>query len=292
MHKKLITKDLLSPLEFNFRDDKDIFMFKNTADELVQNNIPFVIRNHIPHALHTKWQDINYLSEKLKHIRLPVGSYDNSFYSIANLNTLDVTFEEYINHLLYTPLTDVQKLYLAELAIFDKYKQSSILQILNSDTISYTPFYRDALESRVFFIGKNTITQMHYHTSVEAMLSQIDGKKHICLFPPDNGLFYQMEPYPWHNKYYNWSQIIFEATNSLQFREIVASDGLLNCIEVILEPTDSLYIPIYWWHIVFGEGISSSFTDFFSSSSARKYLSFLGLRSGNHFSALKKIFKK
>ncbi len=265
-------------IEFNY--EENALKSKSVMLNLVNKGIPFVIRKHVPEELCLKWQNLPYLSKTLNNIILPIERYDNIFYNTNNIATTNLTFEQYVR-LLRSPKLK-EKLYLAEIELFKSKKENSLLQVLNNDIPYYRQFYRDKLNSRIFFIGRDTITQMHYHNTIEAMLNQISGVKHIFLFTPNNNLFYQMKPYPWYSSKNNLSQVTFEATNPEQFKEIAIEMGLKGGIEIVLNPGDSLYIPIYWWHIVFGKNISISFTDLFSTSFYKKYLSFLGIRSRNY----------
>lgn len=274
-------------IEFNY--DENIFMLKSVMFNQVNRGVPFVIRKYIPETLCLKWQNLNYLSKKINNVLLPIERYDNIFYDVNNMTTINLTLREYIEY-LKSPKLQKEKLYLAEVELFNSNKKSSILQVLDADIPYYNQFYINKLVSRILFLGKDTVTQMHYHNTVEAILNQISGLKHIFLFPPNNSLFYQMKPFPWYSSKNNFSQMTFNASNPEQFKKIATQSDLKGGIEVLLEPGDCLYIPVYWWHIVFGTNISLSFTDLFNASIHKKYLSFLGLRSRNHMALLKKIW--
>ena len=272
-------KDFLRPPELNFYRGQNIYQFDNVVSTFIKNNIPFVIRNFIPEELPSKWQNLNYLASKVGGVTIPLESYENFFYEMDKLQTIFLSFQEYVDY-LKAPIK-TQKLYLAEVELFNRNNTKVLFQILNND-IKYHTVYTNKLYARVMFLGHHSITQMHYHTQLEAMINQVVGIKKFFLFPPNHNLFYQMNPYPWYHAKSNWSQYKFKVSNASDFKGIAERLNLVNGVEVSLSPGDSLYIPIYWWHIVFGEEMSLSFTDFFDTNSSKKYLSPIGLRSLNH----------
>ena len=247
------------------------------VEQLIQEANPFVIRKNILHwpAL-KKWQNIKYFQEKFNDLNIPIENYTNSFYSQESLKLIEMTFEEYCKE-----NTDPKyRLYLAELDIFNKYKKNAVLKALRED-IAHNFITQEVNHVKsVLFYGTDSVTQMHYHRKYEAALNQICGRKTILLFPPT--AFYQMKPHPWFHKLNNWSRILFKVKNADEFINISESLGFESGHLVTLEPGDSLYIPIYWWHIVFGEKLSISVTDFAKSKFRKVYLSFLGLRSRNY----------
>jgi hypothetical protein len=282
----LYSEEFLKPREFNYSCNN------NTVLSFINNNTPFIIRNNVNESLCTKWQNLDYLSNTLGEIQLPIESYKDSFYDINTSTIIHLTLKEYMDYLLATQ--SQKNLYLAELELYNRGRETdSVLCPLNSDIVDDDLLYhKTLLYSRVLFLGKNTISQMHYHKRCEAILNQILGVKRVFLFPPNNGLFYQMKPYAWYLKKNNWSKIIYKVKDALDFKEILKTKKLINGFEIVLNPGDSLYIPIYWWHIVFGENISLSYTDFFFADFKKKYLTFLGLRSGNQIAALLKYWKQ
>ena len=72
---------------------------------------------------------------------------------------------------------------------------------------------------------------------------------------------------------------MFKFEEFSKFEKVAEQKALKNGFKVILEPGDSLYIPIYWWHVVFGENISMSVSDFFGASFYNKYLAPFGIRT-------------
>jgi oxalate decarboxylase/phosphoglucose isomerase-like protein (cupin superfamily) len=50
-------------------------------------------------------------------------------------------------------------------------------------------------------------------------------------------------------------------------------------IKYVLQPGDSLYIPLYWFHLVYGKGDNLSFTDFYYSTLKKRIFSTVFLRS-------------
>ena len=276
-------------LEFSSHHNKNNFILNDTNIKLINYGIPFVIRKFFPEKLCKSLQDLHLISKKVNDALLPVEYYNNPHYETTGSFAKHLTFKEYIEYLLSPEKEDI--LYLV-LDLYNKHrrirdrtienKKGSIFELLN-DIISNNKILDKQLfyntERRVLFLGKNTITQTHYHDRQEAILHQITGTKYVYLFPPDNHLFYQMKPYPWYTTKHLWSQIMFKFKDFSDFEKAAEQKSLTNGFKAILEPGDSLYIPIYWWHTVFGENISMSVSDFFSTSFCKKYFSPFGIRT-------------
>ena len=256
--------------------------YLNLLNDLVLKNIPFVVKGYTKHNKCAEWSSLEYVKNKLGNTSLPVESFDKPFNDITSLSQINMTFEQYVEHIMSH---EKPKLYLAELEL-NSINASEEVKNLNTDVEKV--FYDNKLMHRVFLLGRNTITQMHYHRIYDSFIHHVSGPKWTFLYPVENKLFYQLKPYPWYSKLNDWSQILFQSTNHEEFSTKAQELGLKEGYKAFLEPGDSLYVPIYWWHIVFGQDITVSFVDFFHSSWQKKYLSFLGLRSMNHFNLIKK----
>lgn len=127
------------------------------------------------------------------------------------------------------------------------------------------------------FAGVDTRSGVHYHPDTEAFLCQVVGKKRVLLFPPqDSNCLY---PVPWHAPYVCFSRVGFSRTGDWpdlsDFPRLAASHPL----ECEVQPGDLLYIPIYWWHVVWSQGTAICATQFFRSSFRKRYLTRFGMRS-------------
>jgi hypothetical protein len=106
------------------------------------------------------------------------------------------------------------------------------------------------------FIGVNTYASMHFHARVESLKVQVVGKKRGLLFSPQTDL--RSLPLFW----FNFSRIDFRGWPAQRERIAERSAALANATayECELSPGDMLFIPMYWWHSFFGDGLSMSAT--------------------------------
>ena len=269
-------------LTIEYKAEQNCPDYLNLLNDLVLKNIPFVIKGYTRYDKCAQWSSLNYINNKLKDTNLPVESFSKPFNDITGLSQVTMTFKKYMEHIMSHKNPN---LYLAELEL-NSTSASKEIKNLNSDIKEV--FYNDRLAHRVFLLGRNTITQMHYHRIYDSFIHHVSGSKYTFLYPIANKLFYQLKPYPWYSKINDWSQILFKSNTHQEFSTKATELGLKEGYKIFLEPGDSLYVPIYWWHIVFGQDITVSFVDFFHASWKKRYLSFLGLRSMNHFNFIKK----
>ena len=101
---------------------------------------------------------------------------------------------------------------------------------------------------------------MHYHVTNEAVLCQLAGSKLVALLPPnvsDAGMLYDKA-----SKMRNW------AVGGATAHSGIVADPRATLVR--LQPTDCLYIPLRWWHVIFGvEGeISIAIAHFWDATPA------------------------
>lgn len=272
--------------EFSCNTLQNNFILNKTNKKFIDYGIPFVIRKYVSDRLRESMHDLHALSNLINDVELPVECYTSHFYNTESMTTKHLTFQEYVAYLFSNNGSD--KLYLV-MDLYNKNKTvknrsvvksiGSIAKFLHDQLLQESLFYSEIIERRVVFLGKDTITQFHYHDRQEAMLHQVTGLKHLYLFPPYMNTFYQMKPYPWYHPKGRWSTLLFSAGQLQNFEEVAAQYGLLNGFKVSLNPGDSLYIPMHWWHIVYGEGVNMSYSDFFRASLFKKYFLPITLRT-------------
>ena len=163
----------LAPVEINSASEHSIYQFNSVTSSCIKKGIPFVIRNLIPEKLRSNWQDFDYLINKVGNISLPIESYNNDpFYEVDKSQIIYLSFKEYLNYLKLP--TKEQKLYLAEVQLFNRNKPSCcLLKNLNVDIDYYQIYLNKLLCERVLFLGYESITQMHYHTKKSKDLSNL-----------------------------------------------------------------------------------------------------------------------
>jgi hypothetical protein len=111
------------------------------------------------------------------------------------------------------------------------------------------------------FLGRDTATGCHFHPYEQAILCQIVGRKRVVLYPPTEfSSLYPKGPLAGH---FNWSRVPDVDQPDLEkfsrFRDAQA-------LECTVESGDMLFIPIHWWHSVYGPGWSVSGTFFWQAS--------------------------
>lgn len=122
-----------------------------------------------------------------------------------------------------------------------------------SDDLGSFPFLRSRPGSRdllfpsyVAYLYRNCCTDWHYHPGSEALMNQIRGTKEVLLLDPLDATWRALTPFL---NSALWSWMGAES----KFPEIRSLTPTL----VKVEAGDSLYIPIWWWHIV--EAVDSDF---------------------------------
>ena len=120
------------------------------------------------------------------------------------------------------------------------------------------------------FMGRNTQCVCHYHPDSQALLCQMQGRKHVRLYSPSQ--FKKLKPFSIFSKNYNRCKINFYQKNRKDFPNVNGIDSqrypdVVNtqCIDLVLEPGDALFIPIHWGHITQGKGWNVSIAYFWKA---------------------------
>jgi mannose-6-phosphate isomerase-like protein (cupin superfamily) len=110
------------------------------------------------------------------------------------------------------------------------------------------------------FMGHGSRATLHYHTMTQAMLYQITGTKTFILYEPDQSPLRIVDYYHQTNIKKKTVQRLGEVKDERKLG--VSYLHGLRRFEVLLQPGDCIFIPIYWWHETYGNNRSSSFTHF------------------------------
>jgi len=249
---------------------------------------PVVIREGVQNwPAFNSWNNLSYFRNLQDLHEIPIEVYETPHVKFSVTNKKIVSFNKFWHKLLSTQEED-NTYYHSEGSIYLSPNKLGKLGILAKDI--EIPSYIDPLffeYSRLHF-GKNTLTACHYHPQHDAFLCQIVGKKRVILFPPYRNEFSCLYPHPWYSKLSNWSQIDFTNEN---IYATYPNFLKVKPVECILEPGDMLFIPIYWWHLVYGENISISVSNFWKASRKDRYLTYLGLRSNYYWWFSKYLMK-
>jgi Cupin-like domain len=111
------------------------------------------------------------------------------------------------------------------------------------------------LQLHSWFGPSGTVSPLHYDPD-HNLLAQVVGVKFIRMFPPSCSPYLYPTP---SNMMQNTSQINAERLDDPQYPLLQCNDIVRShCIDVLLNPGQTLYIPPKWWHYV--KSMSTSFS--------------------------------
>lgn len=126
------------------------------------------------------------------------------------------------------------------------------------------------------WIGYNSRTINHYHSHHEALLCQVVGQKKVLLYPPgDTSALY---PKGFFASDHNCSRVDAHDADLEKYPKF----GSLTAIECTLDAGEALFIPVHWWHAVYGLNLSVSGTFFWDARIRDWRFPVPGIRCGTH----------
>ncbi|OBI76397.1 cupin-like domain-containing protein [Mycobacterium sp. E740] len=167
----------------------------------------------------------------------------------------EMTFAEYIDLLASGVISDGE-LYAVQLPI------ETALPELWPD-VRFPAFVDEDKFAAVnlWFGPGNNFTSLHYDYA-DNFLTQVRGKKQVMLCPPRE--ITRVYPYPFGYVGNNLSQVNVASPDLTQFPDWADADRAV----VELGPGDMLYIPLVWWHAVWGIGENMSINYWWQSNYA------------------------
>ncbi len=141
------------------------------------------------------------------------------------------------------------------------------------DDVPADPYTGIDADRTFVMLGANTYAPCHFHPSNEAISTQVLGRRRFVLFAADQ------RPYLYPRKAYqfalpNFSHVDWQADDIAKWPLLAQAQGH----EAILEPGDSIYLPVQYWHAVFSlDGLSVLLARFFPSSFRRYHYPTPGL---------------
>ncbi len=217
---------------------------------IVDDGKPILIKDAVRHwPAITRWS-LDHVADVAGARRVPVEFYPEGNYYTGWLS-FETTLKRYLELAVQAAdETPGPRYYLAEVRIDER------LPELMQD-IELPGFIDPALlEYSGLFLGRDTITGLHYHATDQALLCQIRGTKHLLLYPPQDFRHLYFEP--WYSHRFNFSRIDFGRLDLARFPELRRATPLV----CTLHPGDACFIPIHWGHVVEGEGTNASVTFF------------------------------
>jgi hypothetical protein len=101
----------------------------------------------------------------------------------------------------------------------------------------------------LIFMGHDTITDTHYHLERHNLICQVLGRKRLLLHSPED-FRHLYPPSVLEGPQFNRSRADVSAPDLETFPLLAKSRPL----ETVLDPGDALFIPVHWWHTVYGVG--------------------------------------
>ena len=126
------------------------------------------------------------------------------------------------------------------------------------------------------WLGYTSRTICHFHSHHEAVLCQVTGEKRVLLYAPsDTGAMY---PKGFFADQHNCSFVDLHDPDFKKYPKFRKATP----IECVLHPGEMLFIPIHWWHGVYGLDLSISGTFFWRASIRNWHFPVPGFRCGVH----------
>ena len=121
-------------------------------------------------------------------------------------------------------------------------------------------YSREGSPDYLMLLSARSYSPLHFHRISEAVSYQIAGTRRFLLVPPSETS--KLDPLPKTGRYY------YRARREVKESEIDTLD--VSGFQATLAPGEAVYIPVHWWHAVYGgDNLSILLVDFFYSPPAR-----------------------
>ena len=107
-------------------------------------------------------------------------------------------------------------------------------------------------ELNIFF-GRDSVTRAHFHAKYHSCLIQLHGRKRVVLYEPGQSALFR--PRSILDDTFNFSRLDLRESDLDDAAHPLAGGRSVECE---LKPGEILFIPVHWWHLVFGRDISIS----------------------------------
>ncbi len=209
-------------------------------DEYMRTGQPVIITGAMEHWRAVDIWSIDYLIEHCGDNAVPVRTLSPQ----TGATTRTSTLRAYLQHLRHHSDASTSG------SIGDVAFANVLHQV--TDDVGSSRYRQSPIAELAVMIGRCTYAPLHFHGSTDAFSSQIVGHKRFVLFDPRQSA--ALYPNAWFDpRFYNFSRVTLapgdegqEATED--FPRIAELEGW----ECTLGPGEILYIPVHWWHAVYG----------------------------------------
>jgi hypothetical protein len=233
-------------------------------EKYVDRNRPCLLTGAIKHwPAYSRWSNTQYLKEKTSNVVFTSRNYPKS------------EFKPYLKKILRNKVTTLDESHYQQISFHDFLEKvanesepcvistmgiapNRPLGELSEDIKGFT-FLPDAVSSRWYppcraYLYRQSYTDWHFHPTDETLLAQVVGAKEVLLIPPNED-----------SSDILWNIVATKGylfdIDSREFPEFLN----IKPYKVVIEPSDALYIPAYWWHVVesvedkFGASVAVTF---------------------------------
>lgn len=193
-----------------------------------------------------------YLQETVGDQRVTVDvSTDGNFKpdpgsSIEAMPTEEMSVRDYVAWLV-GPRDSGKSYYLTQQSLLGRFRA------LLDDVAIPDLFPRQDLKEANLWIGAGGNTSPLHCDFMNNLLAQVRGRKRILLFAPgEHGNLYPFPP--WHSLPSHLSRVDADRPDLGRYPRFTRAQRY----ECVLETGEILFIPVYWWHQVTGEGLNVS----------------------------------
>lgn len=214
------------------RPDPDAFQ-----RDYVQASRPVIVTGAFDHwPAVARWKDLDYLiraaGERKAYLRVLDPSGDSSL--------VQTSLASYLEELRTATGPERKPRYLSELPLREVFPE------LLGD-VPPTPYHFGSAGDFAIMMGRTTYAPLHYHPATEAVSAQVVGTKRFVLFEPKETP--DLKPCPWYSNMYNFSRFDLSGGLPPEGARILSR---MKGWEATLSAGEFLFIPVNWWHVVYG----------------------------------------
>jgi lysine-specific demethylase 8 len=222
--------------------------------DYVEANHPVVVTGALDHwSALERWADLDYLRSKVGNKNIVTSRVEPMGTSYIR----EKTFARYLDEVEENK-EEQREDFLADIRL------EKDLPELSGDVGSSS--YHSTREYALW-MGRRTYTPMHFHAVHHAIAAQITGTKRFLLFSPADSKF--LHPKPWYSPLYNFT--CMDLSRGQPSDVYMAKFSQACGWETTLNAGESLFIPVQWWHVVYGGPEFNILASAFYSAKLRQF---------------------